>query len=92
MKRNIEEIKMPRMSTDELKEILVKRLPVLGMEIDIDANWKIITLSRGLREPKMQPYILIQGIDSGELKTDALSILAAPEQPTLFPIGQKLPS
>ena len=215
VKRNLEEIKMPRMNSDELNEIFAKRLPLLAMEIEPDARWKIITLSRGLpeyvhslgrnaalkaiqqralkiieehvdqsigdmllqsdqssnaaykkaiqsnktnalyrqvllacamaktddegrftltaiieplagiigkrleiagfqshvaafcgdergailerqgvprsykyrfKEPKMQPYVLIQGINSGDLKTEALSILSAPEQPTLFPV------
>lgn len=212
VKRNLEEIKMPRMNNAEMKEILAKRFPSLGMEIIADAQWKIITLSRGLpeyahvlgrnaavealqkktltitdehvdqsirnmllqsdqsssnaykkailsnkknalyrqvilacalaktddegkftltsvieplasvlgrkleiagfqshvaafctqergnileqhgvpraykyrfREPKMQPYVLIQGIDSGELNPDALAALSAPEQPSL---------
>ena len=46
--RCIEQIPMPRMSNDEMKEILRKRLPRLGMKIEPDALWKIITLSRGL--------------------------------------------
>lgn len=50
IKRNIEEIKMPRMSIEELKEILNKRLPKLQMKMDGDARWKIITLARGLPE------------------------------------------
>lgn len=215
VKRNLEEIKMPRMNNGEMREILAKRYPVLAMEIVPDAQWKIITLSRGLpeyahvlgrnaaveaiqkhtnkiteehvdqsirnmllqsdqsssnaykkatlsnkknalyrqvllacalaktddegkftltsviepltsvlgrkleiagfqshiaafctpergcileqhgipraykyrfREPKMQPYVLIQGIDSGELRPDALAVLSTPEQPNLpFP-------
>jgi Cdc6-like AAA superfamily ATPase len=48
--RNIEEIKMPRMSADELNEILDERLPQLGIEIDVQARNKIIMLSRGLPE------------------------------------------
>ena len=217
VKRNIEEIRMPRMNNDEMKEILAKRFPALGMEIEPDARWKIITLSRGLpeyihvlgrnaaveaiqhrstkitvahvdksirdmlfqsdqssnnsyrkaiqsnrkdalyrqvllacamaktdeegkftltsliepltgilgrrleiagfqshvsafcgeergcileqygiprayryrfREPKMQPYVLIQGIDSGDLSSDILSTLSAPEQPSLFSVQQ----
>jgi Cdc6-like AAA superfamily ATPase len=212
VKRNLEEIKMPRMSNDEMKEILAKRIPLLGLTLHPDAQWKIITLSRGLpeyahtlgrnaavnaiekksleiveanvdqsirnmllqsdqssnnaykkailsnkktalyrqvllacalaktddegkftlaavieplssvlgkrleiagfqfhvsafcttergklleqhghartfkyrfREPKMQPYVLIQGIDSGDLKPDALATLSTPEQPAL---------
>jgi Cdc6-like AAA superfamily ATPase len=46
--RCIEQIPMPRMSNDEMKEIIQKRLPRLGMKIETDALWKIITLSRGL--------------------------------------------
>jgi energy-coupling factor transporter ATP-binding protein EcfA2 len=50
VKRNLEEIKMPRMSNDEMKEILAKRIPTMGMTLHPDAQWKIITLSRGLPE------------------------------------------
>jgi len=46
--RCIEQIPMPRMSSDEMKEILKKRIPRLSMKIDPDAMWKILTLSRGL--------------------------------------------
>ncbi|MEJ0024513.1 MAG: AAA family ATPase [Rhizomicrobium sp.] len=46
--RCIEQIPMPRMSNDEMKELLQKRLPRLGMKIEADALWKIITLARGL--------------------------------------------
>ena len=46
--RCIEQIPMPRMSTDEMQEILRKRLPRLNMKIDPDAMWKIVTLARGL--------------------------------------------
>jgi Cdc6-like AAA superfamily ATPase len=37
------------------------------------------------RDPKMQPYVLMQGIASSRLKNDALKILSAPEQPRLSP-------
>lgn len=46
--RCIEQIPMPRMSNTEMKELLQKRLPRLGMKIEPDAMWKIITLARGL--------------------------------------------
>jgi len=46
--RCIEQIPMPRMSNEEMREILTKRLPRLGMKIEPDALWKVITLSRGL--------------------------------------------
>jgi Cdc6-like AAA superfamily ATPase len=48
--RNISEIKMPRMSKDELNEILNGRYKKVGMTINGDARWKIVTLSRGLPE------------------------------------------
>lgn len=50
VKRNLEEIKMPRMSNEELNEILNKYLPSLEMEIEKKALWKVITLARGLPE------------------------------------------
>ena len=46
--RCLEQIPMPRMNRDELKEIIDKRLPRLGMKMQPDAYWKIIELSRGL--------------------------------------------
>ncbi len=46
--RCLEQIPMPRMSNSEMKEIISKRLPRLGMKIEPNALWKIITLSRGL--------------------------------------------
>jgi len=46
--RCTEEIMMPRMSRDELGEIIDKRLLQLGMSIEPDAQWKIVILSRGL--------------------------------------------
>jgi hypothetical protein len=50
VERNIAEIKMPRMSKDEMNEILDKRLLPLGIRIEGDARWKIISLARGLPE------------------------------------------
>lgn len=50
VKRNLEEIKMPRMSDEELNEILTERLPKLGVKINATANNKIVKLSRGLPE------------------------------------------
>lgn len=46
--RCTEEVLMPRMSRDELAEIIDKRLKQLGMTIDEDARWKIVILARGL--------------------------------------------
>lgn len=50
VKRNLEEIKMPRMTKEELIEILSERLPRLHLGIDKAAQSKIVNLSRGLPE------------------------------------------
>jgi len=46
--RCTEEVLMPRMSRDELADIIDKRLSQLGMTIEPDARWKIVILARGL--------------------------------------------
>lgn len=46
--RCCEEILMPRMKKDELREVIEKRVSHLGMQIDGDAKWKIVNLSKGL--------------------------------------------
>jgi Cdc6-like AAA superfamily ATPase len=46
--RCIEQIPMPRMNQSELREIIDKRVPRLGMKMDGDAYFKIVELSRGL--------------------------------------------
>ena len=46
--RCLEEIFMPRMSQQELEEVIDKRLAQVAIEIDPDAKWKIVVLSRGL--------------------------------------------
>jgi Cdc6-like AAA superfamily ATPase len=46
--RCIEQIPMPRMDQDELRQILDKRVQLLGMKFHGDAYFKIIELSRGL--------------------------------------------
>jgi Cdc6-like AAA superfamily ATPase len=48
LRRCLEQVPMPRMSNDEMKEIINRRLPRIGMRIETDALWKIIVLSRGL--------------------------------------------
>jgi Cdc6-like AAA superfamily ATPase len=48
VERNLTEIKMPRMSNDEMNQILDTRIPKVGMKLHSDARWKIVTLSRGL--------------------------------------------
>jgi Cdc6-like AAA superfamily ATPase len=42
------QIKMPRMSTEELKQLVLSRYYRCGIQTDADAVWKIIFLSRGL--------------------------------------------
>ncbi len=46
--RCTEQILMPRMTVDERRDILDRRLAQLGMTISGDAKWKIINLSKGL--------------------------------------------
>lgn len=48
IERCTEEVPMPRMSREELGEIVDKRLRQLGLTIEPDARWKIVILSRGL--------------------------------------------
>lgn len=48
IERCTEEILMPRMKTDELKDIIEKRVAQLGMTITGNAKWTIINLSKGL--------------------------------------------
>lgn len=48
IERCTEQIQMPRMTVDERKDILDKRISRLGMTIAGDAKWKIINLSKGL--------------------------------------------
>lgn len=48
--RNIEQIKMPRMSERELGQILDIILPLIGLEIEPGARNNIICLARGLPE------------------------------------------
>lgn len=46
--RCLRQIPMQRMASDELKEIIEKRLPKLGMQVRPDALAHIVSLSRGL--------------------------------------------
>ena len=46
--RSLVQIKMPRMSTEELKQLILTRYKRCGLETDADAVWKIVFLSRGL--------------------------------------------
>lgn len=42
------QIRMPRMSTEEMKQLVLSRYHRCGIQTDSDAVWKIIFLSRGL--------------------------------------------
>ena len=57
--RCIEQILMPRMHNTEMREILDKRVPKLGMKVHMDAYFKIIELSRGLPS-----YVHLLGLHS----------------------------
>lgn len=46
--RSLIQIKMPRMSTEELKQLVLTRYSRCGIATDADAVWKIVFLSRGL--------------------------------------------
>ena len=46
--RCCEEVPMPRMNKDELREVIERRISHLGMQIEGNAKWKIINLSKGL--------------------------------------------
>jgi Cdc6-like AAA superfamily ATPase len=46
IQRCTEQIPMPRMTSDELFEVLDKRLKQLGYTLTADAKWKIINLAR----------------------------------------------
>jgi hypothetical protein len=46
--RCCEEVLMPRMLPEELREVIETRVARLGMEIEGNAKWKIINLSKGL--------------------------------------------
>jgi Cdc6-like AAA superfamily ATPase len=48
IQRCTEEIQMPRMTRDELTEVLMKRLGQLAITIEDSARWKIVNLSKGL--------------------------------------------
>lgn len=48
LKRALSEVKLERMKSPELNEVLDKRLRLTPMDIHPDSRWTIITLSRGM--------------------------------------------
>lgn len=71
IQRNVQQIKMPRMSPDELRGILGKRLPLLGVELSPDVEDAIIRLSQGLPG---YTHLLAQHVISGALKERRLKM------------------
>lgn len=72
--RCLEQIPMPRMAREELREIIDKRLKLLGMKMEPDAYWKIIELSRGLPS-----YVHLLGLYSVQaaIKRQSLNVSEA---------------
>ena len=69
VERNVEEVKMPRMNRQELREILQGRLSQLGMTAHRDAEWKIVVLARGLptyvhRLGKLAVFSALDGLNT----------------------------
>ncbi|MDF3033266.1 MAG: hypothetical protein K0R76_220 [Alphaproteobacteria bacterium] len=81
VKRNLEEIKMPRMTKEELIEILTERLPRLNLTIHKNAQSKIVRLSRGLPEyvHALGRNAAIHAIRNKEKAIDMRSVNAAIE-------------
>jgi Cdc6-like AAA superfamily ATPase len=48
IQRNVQQIRMPRMSTQELLAIILKCMPLLGMEIEAKVSDLVVELSQGL--------------------------------------------
>lgn len=70
--RCLEQIPMPRMNKDELREIIDKRIARLGMRMHADAYWKIVELSRGLPS-----YVHLLGLYSTQSAIKRQSLIVA---------------
>jgi Cdc6-like AAA superfamily ATPase len=68
IQRALEEVKMPRMSSEEIAEIIQKGLSHLGMEIDAYALRRIIVLTQGLPH-----YAHLLGLHVTRTALDSLS-------------------
>lgn len=77
--RCIEQIPMPRMSPNEMRDIIDKRLPKLGMVMAPNAYFKIIELSRGLPAyvHLLSLYAIQTSIDRKSLKVQEQDVDAA---------------
>lgn len=69
IQRALEEVKMPRMSVDEIKEIIQKGLSHLGLSIDEDALDRITILTQGLPH-----YAHLLGLHASRAALDSLSL------------------
>lgn len=79
IQRCTEEILMPRMTKDELKEVLEKRLVQLGFTIHGDAKWKIINLAKGLPSyvHSLGKHSCLHALDFGRLHIAETDVDAA---------------
>ncbi len=69
IQRALEEVKMPRMSSEEIKEVVNKGLSHLSMEIDTDALARITLLTQGLPH-----YAHLLGLHASRAALDSLSL------------------
>ena len=69
IQRALEEVKMPRMTSDEIKEVIQKGLSHLGMDIDEDALQRITLLTQGLPH-----YAHLLGLHASRTALDSLSL------------------
>jgi Cdc6-like AAA superfamily ATPase len=77
--RCTEQINMPRMSVDERREVIEKRISKLGMSIDNEAKWTIINLSKGLPAyvHGLGKFAVFKAIDEGRLLVSSSDVDAA---------------
>lgn len=70
--RCLEQIPMPRMTHKEMREIIDKRIPMIGMKMHGDAYFKIIELSRGL-----PAYVHLLGLYSvqSSIERESLNVI-----------------
>jgi Cdc6-like AAA superfamily ATPase len=70
IQRALEEVKMPRMSSDDVKEVIQKGLSHLGMEIQPEALTRITLLTQGLPH-----YAHLLGLHAARAALDSLSLV-----------------
>ena len=74
--RCTEQVHMPRMTVDERREVLEKRLSQLGMTISGDGKWKIINLSKGLPAyvHALGKYSVFSALGEGRLHIEEVDV------------------